>query len=121
MSRRRRNVADEQDTNCNGKSFNRVGWGKEGTMRTGVSNHLHVRAASAGSSEAVEHGCTCDPVENHYGEGQRGLSGTRLFIPDEKCPLHGVEAVFGGPERVIPQRRDRPLSEHRTGAAYPPI
>jgi hypothetical protein len=83
-------------------------------MRTGVSNHIHVRAESAGSHEAIEHGCTCDPVQNRYGEGQRGTSGTRLFAPDEECPLHGLEAVFGRPARVILRRPDHPQSEHRT-------
>jgi hypothetical protein len=63
-------------------------------MLTGVSSHRHIRAQSPGSREAIERGCTCDPTENCHGEGCRGAAGTRLFVPDDECPLHGLKAVF---------------------------
>ena len=68
-------------------------------MRTGVSSNTHMRAQSPGSRDAIERGCTCDPVKNCAGEGRRGASGIRLFVPDDECPLHGVEAVFGTSHR----------------------
>jgi hypothetical protein len=64
-------------------------------MRTAVSSHAHERAQSPGAPEAIERGCACDPVENCNGEGRRGQSGIRLFAPDDGCPLHGLDAVFG--------------------------
>jgi hypothetical protein len=73
-------------------------------MRTGVSSNTHMRAQSPGSRAAIERGCTCDPVENCAGEGRRGASGTRLFVPDQECPLHGLEAVFGTDHRAPHQR-----------------
>ena len=38
------------------------------------------------------------------GEGRLGASGTRLFVPDQDCPLHGIEAVFGTDHRAPHQR-----------------
>jgi len=73
-------------------------------MRTGVSSNTHMRAQSPGSREAIERGCTCDPVDNERGEGRLGASGTRLFVPDQECPLHGLEAVFGTDHRAPHQR-----------------
>ena len=60
-----------------------------------MSGDAHVRAQSPGAREAIERGCICDPVENWQGEGRRGASGIRLFVPDDECPLHGLNATFG--------------------------
>jgi hypothetical protein len=66
-------------------------------MHMGISGSGHLRELCPGSKEAVERGCTCDPVENRNGNGQLGGSGARLFRPDDDCPLHGFQAVFGSP------------------------
>lgn len=58
-----------------------------------------------GSDEAVERGCTCPVIDNHYGSGVRwpGVRGRELnpaeqtlklhdrlvFVFDTSCPLHG--------------------------------
>lgn len=39
-----------------------------------------------GSSKAVERGCTCPVIDNHYGKGYMGKEG--LFIHTGGCPLH---------------------------------
>ena len=78
-------------------------------MRTGVSSKTDIRARSPGSREAIERGCTCDAVENRQGEGRLGASGTRLFVPDQECPLHGLDAVFGASHRAPHRSHLRPL------------
>lgn len=47
------------------------------------------RAADAkpGSREAVERGCTCPVIDNHYGRGIPGGQGLKWWI-SETCPLH---------------------------------
>jgi hypothetical protein len=67
-----------------------------------VRGHGHLREEWPGSPEAVECGCTCDPVLNRQGEGQGGASANRLFRPDRECPLHGFDAVFGLSARRYP-------------------
>lgn len=47
-----------------------------------------------GSPEAIERGCTCDPIRNArsagtWGRGERGP----LYVPDKNCPMHGLEAL----------------------------
>ena len=43
-----------------------------------------------GSKKAVEQGCTCPEMDNHYGQGvgYDGESGIPLFWINEGCPLH---------------------------------
>jgi hypothetical protein len=78
-------------------------------MRTGVSGHAHLRAQSPGAREAIKRGCICDPVENCNGEGRQGASGTRVFVPNDECPLHGLDAVFRftGVVRIVASSRAR--------------
>ena len=43
-----------------------------------------------GSPEAVEQGCLCPVIDNHYGKGiemERGPS--PIFTFNMECPLHG--------------------------------
>lgn len=42
-----------------------------------------------GSAEAVDLGCTCPIIDNHYGKGVI-LNGERHYWEDEDCPLHGT-------------------------------
>ena len=69
--------------------------GGEEKLYTGICDDKHFRERYPGSQEAIERGCTCDPVQNKLGNGQLGVSGTRLFRPDDNCRLHGLKAVFG--------------------------
>jgi hypothetical protein len=64
-------------------------------MHIGISGHERSRRQYPGSREAIERGCTCCPVQNRHGEGERTKSGARLFHPDDECRLHGFEATFG--------------------------
>jgi hypothetical protein len=73
-------------------------------MLIGISGHGHSPETYPGSREAVERGCTFDPIQNRHGEGQIGESGFRLFHPDIDCPLHGFEAAFCLPTASSPQR-----------------
>jgi hypothetical protein len=83
-------------------------------MHSGINNHenTHFREHYPGSPEAVKGGCICSPVRNQFGNGRLNESGTRLFHPDDECPLHGFEAVFGRPRgraaalrrRIVPTR-----------------
>ena len=50
-----------------------------------------------GSNAAIQAGCTCARVDNHYGMGFI-VNGERCFIKSGDCPLHGEPS----------QRRDRP-------------
>lgn len=90
------------------------------TMRTGVSEDRHIRAQSPGSREAIERGCSCDPVENLHGEGRPGPSGFRLFVPDDQCPLHGLGAEFDTGRRTLHRssqhvRPRPPVAQSATG------
>lgn len=42
-----------------------------------------------GSDEAVNQGCLCARIDNHYGRGYRGNPGEYVQRPD--CPVHGRE------------------------------
>jgi hypothetical protein len=55
-----------------------------------------------GSHEAVEAGCTCPVVDNHYGRGIERDGGeydepSIVFWYSTGCPLHGC-AVIGEPD-----------------------
>jgi hypothetical protein len=69
--------------------------GGEEKLYTGICDESYFREGNPGSQEAIERGCICDPVQNQLGDGQLGGSGSRLFRPDDNCPLHGLKAVFG--------------------------
>jgi hypothetical protein len=66
-------------------------------MRIGICGGGRSREHHPGSREAIERGCTCCPVQNSHGEGERKKFGSRLFHSDDECPLHGFEATFGMP------------------------
>lgn len=40
-----------------------------------------------GSPAAIEQGCTCPVIDNHYGEGMPYRDGPR-FWTDSNCPIH---------------------------------
>jgi hypothetical protein len=42
-----------------------------------------------GSAEAVDLGCTCPIIDNHYGKGIP-LNGKRFHYMNDDCPLHGT-------------------------------
>jgi hypothetical protein len=73
-------------------------------MQMGIKGDGHSGERYPGSRDAIERGCSCDAVQNRYGEGQRSLSGFKLFVPDEECPLHGFKAVFVVPSRAPASR-----------------
>lgn len=42
-----------------------------------------------GSKEAVEQGCTCPVIDNHYGHGfKTSENGSPNFYVSNNCPLH---------------------------------
>lgn len=41
-----------------------------------------------GSAEAVDLGCTCPIIDNHYGKGVP-MNGKRFHWTEADCPLHG--------------------------------
>ena len=41
-----------------------------------------------GSQEAVEAGCRCPRIDNHYGKGYHGMSGS--YVISERCPIHSL-------------------------------
>lgn len=43
-------------------------------------------APTPGSAEAVEQGCTCPRIDNHYGRGYMDQEG--VFVTAMGCPLH---------------------------------
>jgi hypothetical protein len=45
-----------------------------------------------GSPQAIEQGCTCAVLDNHYGEGFPWGGSTSFWI-SEDCPLHGPKAA----------------------------
>ena len=47
-----------------------------------------------GSQEAIEQGCTCPVIDNHYGEGAyNDENGKPLFWMNCECPVHGIEGT----------------------------
>ncbi len=39
-----------------------------------------------GSKEAVDLGCTCPVMDNHYGRGYQGVEG--IYVYNQDCNLH---------------------------------
>lgn len=51
----------------------------------------HIPVPTPGSPRALEHGCTCPVLTNHYGRGvSRGPDGAPYFEFHLDCPLHGA-------------------------------
>jgi hypothetical protein len=48
-------------------------------------------APNPGSGEAVELGCTCPVIDNHYGEGFPWIEGGHSWWINADCPLHADE------------------------------
>jgi len=47
-----------------------------------------------GSQEAIDAGCRCPVMDNHYGAGAyNDENGEPLFWINEDCPIHGKEKV----------------------------
>jgi len=42
-----------------------------------------------GSKEAIDQGCTCPIMDNHYGKGRSVKDGKATFIFSSDCPIHG--------------------------------
>lgn len=42
-----------------------------------------------GSGEALDLGCTCAVMDNHYGRGFPGPDGKMCFWVSGDCPVHG--------------------------------
>lgn len=42
-----------------------------------------------GSKEAVDAGCRCAVIDNHYGKGEPSKDGPQFWINGD-CPMHGV-------------------------------
>jgi len=56
-----------------------------------VTCHEPIRpglAPSPGSIAALNAGCTCARIDNHYGRGYGGDSETYGFVRDGTCPVH---------------------------------
>ena len=50
-----------------------------------------------GSPQAIEQGCTCAVMDNHYGRGYSGPFGSStpenpIFVITANCPLHGNDS-----------------------------
>lgn len=43
-----------------------------------------------GTKEAVEAGCKCPVIDNHYGRGYCGVAGE--FVYNMDCPIHAMKA-----------------------------
>jgi hypothetical protein len=41
-----------------------------------------------GSQEALEFGCTCSTISNHFGKGILCVEGVPVFVYEIGCPLH---------------------------------
>lgn len=63
-----------------------------------------------GSDEAIDSGCTCAVMDNHYGAG-RGGDGARFgWYTSGDCPLHGnngVSRVYDGVRKPGPTEAAR--------------
>lgn len=44
-----------------------------------------------GSEKAIKKGCTCNPMNNHYGKGFNPRDHGPIFWKDPDCPLHGAD------------------------------
>lgn len=64
-----------------------------------------------GSDEAIELGCECPRVDNHYGRGYYAISASaRHFVVNLDCPLHGADP--------LPDLRMRPRLPSETGGPH---
>lgn len=45
-----------------------------------------------GSQAAIDKGCTCPVIDNHYGRGFT-LNGETVFWINENCPIHGAKGA----------------------------
>lgn len=53
---------------------------------------LDPAALNPGSPRAVQEGCTCAVIDNHYGNGYCVIGGQPQFWVDYDCDLHGKTA-----------------------------
>lgn len=49
------------------------------------------------SPDALEQGCTCNPMRNRFGAGH-SMDGEAFYYPENECPLHGLDALSGAIE-----------------------
>lgn len=49
------------------------------------------KTPNPGSPAAIEQGCTCPVIDNHYGEGFTFCGKEGSFWIQEGCPLHAQE------------------------------
>lgn len=56
-----------------------------------------VYEVAPGSEKAIEEGCTCPVMDNHYGRGEV-YEGQVVYWINEDCPLHGVPVEARGRE-----------------------
>jgi hypothetical protein len=60
------------------------------TLDLGVSRTMTEKQPNPGSPEAVEKGCKCPVMDNHYGKGfPLGKENEPMFWVSFDCPLHG--------------------------------
>ncbi len=60
-----------------------------------------------GDREAVEQGCTCAVIDNHYGRGFE-RDGQKCFWITEGCPLHDPHQAPSGPSTGHRRARGQP-------------
>ena len=58
-----------------------------------------------GSPEAVEQGCKCPVIDNHYGKGYMGQEG--VYAKSTSCPIH--------PTHPWTEQDERDRARHRAG------
>jgi len=47
-----------------------------------------------GSQAAIDQGCTCPVMDNHYGAGMyTDKHGNVIFVLNSDCPIHGYNPV----------------------------
>ena len=49
-----------------------------------------------GSKEAVELGCKCPVIDNHYGRGIGEINGRMMYVISGDCPLHSIKSIVEG-------------------------
>jgi len=57
-----------------------------------------------GTKEAREQGCVCPVIDNHHGQGYRGVKGIFVFRVD--CPLHKKKTEGDDDVPASGERRD---------------
>ena len=59
-------------------------------LEMGVPREMTEKQPNPGSPEAVEKGCKCPVMDNHYGKGfPLGKENEPMFWVSFDCPLHG--------------------------------